>query len=238
MQLRRVIVTRPAAAINDFRSELARYRIEVLPAPMLSVKQVVQMPTITDNVQAVLLTSGNGVQGAVRLGISRDLRVLTVGYATAQVAIKAGFTAVTSALGDSLSLVNLAIKVCKPKNGPLIWISGESVSTDLVATLAGYGFLVYRHIAYYTIMSTNIPLRVEEALRAGLVDGILFFSPRSAEAFVILVGKRSLEVACSTVSAYCLSDSIAQVISELNWGAIHVCKMPTKASLIQAMILS
>ncbi|AFX99132.1 uroporphyrinogen-III synthase HemD family protein [Candidatus Endolissoclinum faulkneri L2] len=238
MPLRRVIVTRPASLIADFRAELAQYRIEVLPAPMLSVKPVAKMATIASDVQAILLTSGNGVQGAVRLGISRNLRVLTVGYATAQLAMKAGFVTVTSALGDSASLINLAIKVCKPKNGPLIWISGESVSTDLVAPLSAHGFLVYRHIAYFTIMSTNIPVRVEKALRAGLVDGILFFSPRSAKAFVILVGKRSLEVACSTVSAYCLSDSIAQVISKLKWHAVYVCKMPTKAALIQTMIVS
>lgn len=188
------------------------------------------------DLQALLVTSGNGALGAARLGLHRDLPVLAVGDGTAQAALEAGFTAVTPASGDAASLVDLVARACRPEDGPLIWVSGEAVSTDLVATLGPLGYTVIRRIAYRTVMASTLPSAVVAGLRGGAMEGVLFFSPRSAEAFARLAQGLELETACATVSAYCLSDQIARKASKLAWHTIHVAGAPTKAALIAAVV--
>lgn len=233
---RRVIVTRPADAAADLRAELAVHGIEALTAPMLAVEPVASTDPLPEGIQAVLVTSGNGAQGAGRLDLDRALPVLAVGEATGQAAAQAGFTDVTTAAGDAASLADLVAARCRPGDGPLLWISGEAVSTDLVETLGARGYRVIRRVAYRTVMAETLPPEVEDGLRTGSVEGVLFFSPRSAEAFARLVAGRALEAACATVSAYCLSDPIARTASKLAWRAIHVAETPMKAALIAAVV--
>ncbi|WP_028796211.1 uroporphyrinogen-III synthase [Thalassobaculum salexigens] len=236
MAARRVIVTRPAEAAADLQAELAARGIEALAAPMLTVETIEPEDALPTALQAVLVTSGNGAQGAARLGLRRDLPVLAVGDATARAAAEAGFTAVTNAAGDAASLVDLVARACRPEAGPLVWVSGEAVSTDLVAALEARGYTVIRRIAYRTAMAATLPSEVVAGLRAGAVEGVLFFSPRSAEAFARLAHGLELEAACATVSAYCLSDPIARMASKLAWRTIHVAETPTKAALIAAVV--
>jgi uroporphyrinogen-III synthase len=236
MAARRVIVTRPAEAAAELQAELAAHRIEALPAPMLTVEPLDLTEPLPGAIQAVLVTSGNGAQALARLGLRRDVPVLAVGDATAEAATLAGFAAVATASGDAAALADLATRTCRPDGGPLVWICGEAVSTDLAATLAARGYAVARRVAYRTAMAQVLPPQVVAALREGSVEGVLFFSPRSAEAFATLVRALELEPACAALSAYCMSDPIARVASKLAWHAIHVAESPTKAALITAVV--
>ena len=233
---RRVIVTRPADATAELADELAAHGIEALAAPMLAVEPLDPSGDLPAPLQALLVTSANGAQGAGRMGLTRDLPVLAVGEATARAAAEAGFATIATASGDGASLTDLVARTCRPEAGPLLWVSGEAISTDLTETLAARGYAVIRRVAYRTAMADALPAAVAEALRDGSVEGVLFFSPRSAEAFARLVAGRELETACATVSAYCLSDQIARMASKLAWHVIHVAKSPTKAALIAAVV--
>ncbi len=234
--MRRVIVTRPAERAEDLAAELAAAGIEAVIAPMLTVEPLEADGVLSPGVQAALVTSGNGARGLARLTERRDVPVLAVGDATAGIARAAGFTEVETASGDADALVALVVRRCDPALGPLVWVSGEAVSTDIVPVLAARGFRVERRVVYRTAAAEALPAAVAEALRAGAVDGAMFFSSRSAEVFIGLVRGRGLETACGRLSAYCMSDTIAQTASQLPWNAIHVAGEPTKAALLDAVI--
>lgn len=234
--LRRVVVTRPSEASADLAADLAVHGIEALSAPMLRVEAVPPPAPFPDPAQAILLTSANGAEGAARLTERRDLPVLAVGDATAAAARAAGFSRVSTASGDATGLVEHAVHRCRPTAGPLVWVSGEAVSTDLAADLAARGFRVERRIAYRTMQAEALPTAVDFALRHQTVDGVLFFSPRSAEAFARLVQQAGLEAACGRVAAYCMSDAIARAASKLAWRAIHVADGPTKSALVSTLL--
>lgn len=234
--VRRVIVTRPAEASADLAADLAAHGIEALSAPMLTVEPVTPAAPFPDPVQAILVTSGNGAEGASRLTPRRDLPVLAVGEATAAAARAAGFAEVSTASGDATGLVERVAERCRPAEGPLVWVSGEAISTDLAAELAARGFQVERRIAYRTIQAERLPPGAGSALRDGAVEGVLFFSPRSAEAFARLVRRAGLEAACEPVAAYCMSDAIGRAASKLAWRTIHVAESPTKAALVEALL--
>ena len=236
MAARRVIITRPAESAAALQAELAAHGIESLAAPMLSIEPLASDSVIPKEVQAVLMTSANGADGAARLGVPYGLPVLAVGGATARHARDLGFTQVEAADGDAAALVDLVTRSRRADAGPLLWVSGEAVSIDLVAALPDLDFAVLRRVAYRTVMAETLPLEASDGLRDGSVEAVLFFSPRSAEAFARLADGLGLDFARAGVSAYCLSEPIARAASKLAWHAIHVAETPTKAALIAAVV--
>lgn len=233
---RRVVVTRPADQAADLAAELADHGIEALAAPMLTVEALTPAAPIPETAQAILVTSGNGAEGAARLTERRDLPVLAVGEATAEAARAAGFRAVSAASGDAVGLVAHVSERCRPADGPLVWVSGAAISTDLTAELGALGFRVERRVAYRTILAEALPPAVVQALRERSVEGVLFFSPRSAEAFARLIVEADLVAECADVAAYCMSDAIARAASKLAWRAIHVAETPSKAALVGTLV--
>jgi len=234
--VRRVLVTRPTEAFAALAEELAAHGIEALAAPMLTVDPLTPSEPGPDGLQAILLTSGNGAEGAARLTARRGLPVLAVGDATAEAARQAGFTAVETAAGAGEDLVALVAERCRIGGGPLLWASGEAISTDLEALLTDRGFTVARRVVYRTVTAERLPDAVAEALRSDGVEGALFFSPRSASAFATLAVGAGLDGPCGRVTAYCMSDAIAQAASTLTWRAIHVARHPTRSALIALIV--
>lgn len=238
--MRRVIVTRPAEQSSDLAAELAVLGIEALSAPMLTVEPVDMSPVdvssgLPEGMQALLVTSANGAEALPRLTDRRDPTVFAVGLATAEAARKVGFNDVRTADGDGEALVDRVARDCAPDQGPLVWVSGEAISTDLAALLGALGYAVERHVAYRTVEAQGLPTDVDEALRAGSVDAVLFFSPRSAKAFATLVAGLALEASCAKVAAHCMSRTIAEAASTVPWREIHVAGAPTKPALLATL---
>lgn len=232
---RRVVVTRPVDASADLAAELADQGIEALAAPMLTVEFLRPTASVPETAQAILVTSGNGAEGAARLTGRRDLPVLAVGEATAEAARAAGFREVSAASGDAVALIAHVSERCRPADGPLVWASGEAISTDLTTELGALGFRVERRVVYRTAQADALPPAVVRALRERSVEGVLFFSPRSAEAFARLTAEADLVAECADVAAYCMSDAIARAASKLAWRAIHVAETPSKAALLGSL---
>jgi uroporphyrinogen-III synthase len=230
-----VIVTRPAEASAALAQDLAALGIEAMAAPMLTVETLPIDPTAPSHLRALLVTSGNGAAAAAGLAVRRDIPVFAVGDATAAAARRSGFEAVDTASGDAETLAALVTARCRPEDGPLLWIGGEAVATNIARLLRDRGYSVDRRIAYRTVLADDLPAEVVGALDSGAVDAILFFSPRTAEGFARVARRLGLEKACARVAAHCMSPAVARAASTLRWRALHVAETPTKAALIATL---
>ena len=70
--------------------------------------------------------------------------------------------------------------------------------------------------AYRAEPAAALDASVAEALRAGRIDGVLFFSRRTAEAFVAAVEAAGLSEALATIACYALSERIAEPLRALS----------------------
>jgi uroporphyrinogen-III synthase len=75
-----------------------------------------------------------------------------------------------------------------------------------------------------------------QTLKAGTVDGVLFFSPRTAQCFVDLVRQGGLAGACGRIIAFCLSPAVAGKANALTWREICVAAHPDQAALLAAVL--
>ncbi|MDX9859702.1 MAG: uroporphyrinogen-III synthase, partial [Rhodospirillales bacterium] len=231
----RVLLTRPREDAEPLAERLGGIGIETVVEPLLSIEIDRQAGVEMAGVQAILATSANGVRALAALDPIRDVPVLAVGDATAAEARNAGFLHVESAAGDVEALAALALARCKPDQGPLLHVAGSHLAGDLGRLVEAGGLSYRRAVLYAARPATRLTAAAAEALEAGDLDGVLFFSPRTADTFVTLIREAHLEKACQALAAYCLSDAVAERAKTVAWRRVLVASRPDLESLLRLL---
>ncbi|MFQ5765450.1 MAG: uroporphyrinogen-III synthase [Rhodospirillales bacterium] len=231
----RLLVTRPREDAEALTAALARRGIETLVEPLLSVADVDGPAPDLSGVQAILITSANGVRAFARRHEGREIAVYAVGDASARAARELGFSTVVSASGDVDTLAALVEAELDPAAGALIHVAGSHVAGNLSAMLESARFEIRRHVLYEARAAETFSGETENALRRGELDGVLLYSPRTAAAFARLVAAAGLSAALDGVTAYCLSEPVANEIRDLPWHDVIVAPEPDQEALLDAV---
>jgi len=231
----RLLITRPRDDAEALARELAGRGIESLIDSVLSVADVDGPAPDLAGVQALLITSANGVRAFARCSKERGVAVYAVGDASARAARELGFTTVASAAGDVEALAHLVTSALDPAGGALVHVAASHVAGNLSAMLGDAGFEVRRHVLYEARAAEALGRETRNALRDGVLDGVLLYSPRTAEAFARLVTAAGLSGALRGVDAYCLSEAVAGEIRGLPWRTVIVAPRPDQDALLDAL---
>ena len=227
-----VLVTRPIQDAEPLIARLGELGVEASAEPLISIVIKEGAKPKLSGVQGILATSANGIRAFAALEQTRELPVYAVGDATAQAAVEAGFERVESAGGDVDALAELVAARVEPAAGALLHVAGTKLSGNLGETLEEKGFTYLRSVLYEAIAATGMTSGTAGAIREGRFDGVLFFSPRTAEHFVILARKARLVRACSGLSAFCLSHAVAEQVGAISWRDVYVAEHPDQESLL------
>ncbi len=229
----RLIVTRPEP--DDMRTGRALIRLghEAILSPMLDIVLDAKAPIPERAYQAVAVTSSNAVRAlAARVAspIAVGTPLLAVGDQTALEAKRAGFAA-RSAGGALDDLAALVERELSPAAGPLLYATGEERSGDLAARLQERGFDVETAVLYRAVARNELANVAKDALRAGTVDGVLFYSQRSGAAFVLALRAAHLAPLSAGVTCYCLSAATAEPLSGVVTGKLLIADRPDQLAL-------
>ena len=231
------LLTRPRPDSETLAALLRDRGVESLIEPVIDIHPLdnVQLPNL-DKMQALLLTSANGVRALAQLSDPppemRHIALLAVGAASAEAARQVGFQNVRSAGGDVEALVALARARLNPARGPLLHVAGTNVAGDLAAMLESHGFDVQREHIYEARARAQLSTKAQKALADSKIDMALFFSPRSAHAFAKLSCAAAVDSALAQVTAICLSTAVAEAASGVTWRRVRIAREPEKAALL------
>ncbi len=231
----RVLITRPREDAESLAAILGERGIDALVEPLLEIRLLPDAVVTLDGVQAVLLTSANGARAFGGLCDRRDVPVFAVGAATARTARDLGFSNVHSAGGDIGDLAHLAAARLDPRAGALLHVAGTEIAGDLSGILGGRGFSVRRATLYEARPVAALSSRVMAAMADGSLDAALFFSPRTASAFVNLARGADVAEKCATIDAICLSAAVSKALEGLTWRSRRVADRPDQASLLACL---
>ncbi len=231
----RALITRPREDAGELVGELRRRGLTPVLAPLLTIHNRAGVIPALEGVQALLLTSANGARALAAATKNRDIPVYAVGDATARTATGLGFGSVESAGGDVVELARLVSDSLDPNSGTLYHAAGTRLAGDLAGGLREKGFTVVREALYEAQAATQLPPEAKEGLAAENIDMALFFSPRTAVAFVTLVCDADLASGCERVTAYALSQAVGDALRPLPWRAISVAARPNQESLLAAV---
>ena len=236
----RLLVTRPEADAVKLMAELAKGGHQAVLAPLMNIRFRDDAELPIRDWQAILMTSANGARAlAARQDVSalKAVPVFAVGHASAAAAREAGFKTVRSAGGDVDALADLVAADLRPEAGSLLHVAGSVTAGDLQAILGVKGFKVARAVLYEARPATELPDTAHAALEARDVDGVLFYSPRTARLFMSLVHAAGLDGTLAGIEAFCLSDAVANELGgELEndaFRSVYVAERPEQAALIE-----
>jgi uroporphyrinogen-III synthase len=180
----RFIVTRPEADARAVAQRLESAGHEVVKAPLMAIAR---RPGVIPQrrYRAVLITSANGARALADHPDRQRLagaEAHAVGPASAAAMRAAGWGAgaVHQAPGDVAGLIAAVQAHLQPAEGPLLHVSGETVTGDLEGALARSGFAVDRVVLYAAEPARALPPTAARALTTGWADAVLLYSPRTA----------------------------------------------------------
>jgi uroporphyrinogen-III synthase len=228
----RLLVTRPQDDADKFASLLRARGHEPVVAPLMEVHFLAGPPIDLDGIQAVLVTSANGVRAFTARSSRRDLTVYAVGPQTAEAARQAGFILVVSAEGDSAALVETVAHQADPVKGTLLHAAGTETAGRVRQTLQAHGFRVEIAILYEARPTEVLPATAADGLRSENLDGVLLFSPRSAKTFACLVIAAGLSAHCARLVAFCISPATAEGLNGLNFSRVAIAGAPNQEAIL------
>jgi uroporphyrinogen-III synthase len=228
----RILVTRPKDDAEETAAKLRARGHTVLVAPLLEIRFADGPEILFEGIQAILATSSNGVHALARRTHRRDLPLFAVGAQTARAARDAGFSSVRSADGDARMLARATVNWANPTGGALLHVAGAETKGELAASLRSAGFEVRTEILYDAAGVSEISADALMALKAGRLDAVLLFSPRSARIFSDCVVKAGAADSCAALMALCISPSASAALGALPFRTVHVAKRPDQEALL------
>lgn len=230
----RLIVTRPEPDDERTARALIRLGHEAILSPMLDIVPDPKAPVPGGPFQAVVVTSSNAVRalaGRADEAVPHSLPLFAVGDRTALEAKRAGFANARSAGGALADLVALLAAELQAEAGPLLYAAGEVQAGDLTRRMHERGFTVETSIVYRAVPRAQLAGVAGDAIKAESVDGVLFFSRRSAQAFAEALQAAGLAPLSDRVTLFCLSSATAEPLSGVAAGRILIAEEPNQISL-------
>lgn len=236
-----MLLTRPKEDSEPLARRLAALGHATVIAPLMEIVPR-RVELSLDGAQALLATSSNGVRALAahpHAQAARRLPLFAVGEATARAAREAGFSDVHVAGGDVDALAVLVRDSLDPRSGRLVHVAGRDRAGDLKAALAPDGFAVDVATLYAAKAAMALPEEVRAALRAGELDAVLLYSPRTARIYVDLVRAEADELlaAARRLHHLCLSRAVAAALEPLGLdpGRVLVAAAPRQDALLRRL---
>ena len=220
-----LVNTRPDSK-NLFDSDF-----QVLSAPMLDISLLEYDVPNLSLYDGLIFTSSRAVEFFFDDGcFSKD--IYAVGNKTTSVLKEKGYKNIINAKGNGKKLCKLISSKVK-RGSKLLHVRGRNIAFDIAKELAESEIIIDSLIIYKSEMVSKIDDNILNAIKNRKVDFISFYSQRSGEAFVNLVGKYGIESYLSSIKCLCFSEMVLNSVSNLEWGCTHVCDNPEEEEMIK-----
>ena len=237
-----VLLTRPHPDNETSAASLRGKGFEVLLAPMLRFEPVAFHDDPGARYEAVMVTSANALRAIEPQLANRrllELPLFAVGEHTASTARALGFCKVISTDSDAAGLRDRVLQSVRnkelKKSGRLLYLAGADLSRDVAGELVKRGLHVVTHPTYRMIPLSTLPREICEAFAGNRVQAVLYYSRRSAAAFLEAVRTEGIEISALAVPQCCISGNVASVLHDASAPQVPVAASPDEISLFEAL---
>lgn len=227
----RVLLTRPIEASRRLADDLESAGIAVEIWPLTRIVPLGMGFRLPPDVQGVLATSANGIRAFAAVTGRRDLPVLCVGAATADVARGLGFALAFSADGDAAALAALA-RTSGLRH--LFHPHGRDTAADMAVLIGPGGPRVSAAAVYEAAETGPPPAPVAHALDAGRITLVTVWSPRNARILARHLAAAGGPAARCPLLA--ISEAVAAPLREAGLDDVEVAARPDGGAMRLAIL--
>ena len=217
-----ILITRPLIDAEDLMGKLFSLGHKIIHIPTLRVKPVTNQKCDAKNYDAFIFTSANAIRNLKLLNEDKKKLCFCVGSITEKIVRQKGYSNTISAGGNVNALKNIILNSDFDKKKKIAYFCGDYISTDLDLDLKREGYLVDKVINYSSEKIVDLNNENEKILNNHPPDIIFVYSKRSAESFVELVKKYTLNGLMTGSRVLCISEKVLNVFKQLGWKKLEV----------------
>ena len=217
-----ILLTRPLEDCSEMILKFKSLGHQVSHLPLLVVEKVNYDSVNFPSFGGIIFTSANAIKFLDLKSIDKKILCFCVGEATEKTARNNGFQNVIAAEGNVENLKELILQNFDKKDGSLIYISGETVSTDLDQQLLKVGYNVKRIVNYRTLHNKNFNEEFVEELKQKMPDIVYVYSQNSAASFLNYIKLQQLESLWMNTNLMCIGEKTSSILNEIKWKKIFL----------------
>ena len=217
-----ILLTRPLEDCQEMILKFKSLGHKVSHLPLINVHKFDYEHINFLDYKAIIFTSANAIKFLNLKDIDKKLLCFCVGIATEKKARSVGFQNVIAAEGNVGNLKELIFQNFERKIGNLIYVSGETISTDLDQQLMKEGYNVKRIINYRTSHNKKFDENFVEVLKSNMPDIVYVYSKNSASSFLKFIKIYKSESLWMNTNLMCLGEKTSSILNEIKWKKIFL----------------
>ena len=217
-----ILLTRPLEDCSEMIVKFKSLGNRVSHLPLLSIDKVNYEQINFSDFKGIIFTSANAVKFLNLRDINKNILCFCVGSATEKKARSVGFQNVFAAEGNVENLKELLLQNFNQKDGPLIYISGETISIDLDQQLLKEGYNIKRIINYKSSHNQNFDDRFVKQLKLNMPDMVYVYSQNSASSLLNFIKMYQLESLWMDTNLMCIGEKTSSILNEIKWKKIFL----------------
>jgi len=217
-----ILLTRPLEDCHEMILKLKSLGHQVSHLPLININKLDYEHINFLDYKGIIFTSANAVKFLNLKNIDKNLLCFCVGTATEKKARSVGFQNVIAAEGNVENLKELIFQNFEQKIGNLIYVSGETISTDLDHQLMKEGYNIKRIINYRTSHNEKFDENFIEVLKSNMPDIVYVYSKNSASSFLKFIKIYKSESLWMNTNLMCLGEKTSSILNEIKWKKIFL----------------
>ena len=217
-----ILLTRPLEDCSEMILKFQSLGHQVSHLPLINIEPLKYEEIKFSDYKGIIFTSANAVKFLDFKDIDKKLLCFCVGSATEKKARSTGFQNVISAEGNVNNLKELVLQNFNPKDGKLIYVSGEIISFDLDQELLKEGYSIKRIINYKTNHNKKFDENFVKELKLKIPDIVYIYSQNSASSFLSFIKIHQIESLWMNTNLMCIGEKSSSILNEIKWKKIFL----------------
>ena len=218
-----ILVTRPLIDAEDLMGKLFSLGHKIVHIPTLKISAANGSPVDAKKYDAFIFTSANAIRN-LKLNNQDNSKVcFCVGSITEKIVRQKGYNNTISAGGTVNALKNIILNSDQiDKKKSIAYFCGDYISSNLDIELRNEGFQIDKIINYTSEKITDLNEQNNKIINNHPPDIIFIYSKRSAERFIDIVKKYSLNGLMTDSRVLCISEKVLSIFKNSGWKKLEV----------------
>ncbi len=218
-----ILITRPLIDTEDLMGKLFSLGHRIIHVPTLKISSAELNPINPEKYNAFIFTSANAIRNLKLSKSDNNKLCFCVGSITEKIVRQKGYNNTISAGGTVNALKNIIINSDDlDKKKSLAYICGDNITSDLDQELLEAGYQIEKIINYTSKKIEDLNEGTLSLIKSHPPDIIIVYSKRSAESFINLTKKYSLNGLMTGSRVMCISEKVLNVFKDAGWEKLEI----------------
>ena len=218
-----ILITRPLIDSEDLMGKLFSLGHKIVHIPTLKISAANVSSVDAKKYDAFIFTSANAIRNLKLNNQDTNKICFCVGSITEKIVRQKGYNNTISAGGTVNALKNIILSSDQiDKKKSIAYFCGDYISSNLDMELQKEGFQVDKIINYTSKKITDLNEENNKIIKNHPPDIIFIYSKRSAESFIEIVKKYSLNGLMTESRVLCISEKVLGVLKKSGWKKLEV----------------